>query len=196
MHRRLFPPFPLHFAASFFQVILRGAQTVIWSQNWEASSPNTVKHTRCCSCRTPCALNAGFSFSFKDCYSHAVKLKLKLFHLLHHLTLFRFPNESLSDPQFCSTNTVSFGDHFQKHLICINLADLFLVGEDESVLLSCVSLCSGNEALIHFKKEKELDQQSCSPFFQCFFGCIIETQEKNARKQETQMFTSQVPQIT
>lgn len=68
--------------------------------------------------------------------------------------LFRFPNESLSNPQFCLANTASFGDHFQKHLICINSADLFLVGEDERVLLSYVSLYSDNEALIPFKKEK------------------------------------------
>lgn len=96
MHRRLFPPFPLHFAASFFWVILRRAQTVTWSQDWEASSQNAAKHTCCSSCRTLCVLNAGFSFSFKEHYSHAAKLKLELFHLLHHLTSFRFPNESLS----------------------------------------------------------------------------------------------------
>lgn len=137
-----------------------------------------MKHTCCCSCRTLYVLNAGFSFSFKEHYNHAVKLKLKLFNLLHQLTLFGFPNESLSVPQFCSANTASFGDHFQKHLIYINSADLFLVGEDESMLLSYVSLCSDNEALIPFKKGKELDQQTCSPLFQCFFDCIIEMQEK------------------
>lgn len=95
--------------------------------------------------------------------------------------LFRFPNERLSNPQFCLVNTASFGDHFQKHLICISSADLFLVGEDESVLLSYVSLYSDNEALFPFKKEKELDQQTCSPPFQFFFDCIIEMQEKMHR---------------
>lgn len=123
-------------------------------------------------------LNARFSFIFKDHCSHTVKLKLKLFDLLYHLTLFRFPNESLSNPQFCLVNIASFGDHFQKHLICINSADLFLVGEDESVFLSYVSLYSDNEALFPFKEEKELDQQTCSPLSQCFFDCIIEMQEK------------------
>lgn len=85
---------------------------------------------------------------------------------------------------------MSFGDHFQKQLICINSSHPFHVGEDKSVLLAYVSLCSDNEALIPFKIEKELDQQSCSPLFQCFFDCIIETQEKNSQKQEAQMFTS------
>lgn len=160
--------------ASFFWVILRRAQSVIWSQYWEASSQNTVKRSYCCSCRTPYVLNAGFSCSFKERYSHAVKL----LHVLHFLTLFGFPNESLSDPQLCLANTASFGDHFQNQLICINSADLFLAGEDESVLLSYASFCSDNEALIPFKKEKELDQQTCSPLFQCFFDCIIETQEE------------------
>lgn len=133
-----------------------------------------MKHACCCSCRTLYVLNAGFSFSFKEHYSHAVKI----LHDLHFLTLFRFLNESLSDPQLCLASTVSFGDHFQKQLICINSADLFLVGEDESVLLSYVSFCSDNEALIPFKKEKELDEQTCSPLFQCFFDCIIEMQEE------------------
>jgi len=131
-----------------------------------------VKHTRCCSCRTQYVLNVGFSFSFKKHYSHA------LFHLLHHLTLFRFPSESLSDPEFCSANTEIFGDHFQKHLICNNLADLFLVGEDESVILSYAYLCLDSEALIPFKTWRELYERTCSSLFQCFFDCIIETQEK------------------
>lgn len=140
-----------------------------------------MKHTGCWRSRTLSVLNAGFSFIFKELYSHAVNFKLKLFDLLYYLMLFRFPNESLSNPQFCLVNTASFGDHFQKHLICINSADLFLAGEDESVLLSYVSLYSDNEALFPFKKEKELDQQTCSPPFQFFFDCIIEMQEKMHR---------------
>lgn len=133
-----------------------------------------MKHTGCWRCRT---LVSAECLIFKEHYSHVVKLKLKLFDLLYHLTLFRFPNESLSNPQFCLVNTASFGDHFQKHLICINSADLFL-GEDESVFLSYVSFYSDNEALFPFKEEKEQDQQTCSPLFQCFFDCIIEMQEK------------------
>lgn len=137
-----------------------------------------MKHTGCWRCRTLSVLNAGFSFIFKEHYRYAVKLKIKFFALLYHLTLFRFPNESLSNPQFYLVNTANFGDHFQNHLICINSADLFLIGEDESVLLSYVSLYSDNEALFPFKKEKELDQQTYSPLFQCFFDYIIEMQEK------------------
>lgn len=107
-------------------------------------------------------LNAGLSFIFKE---HAVKLMLKIFDLLYHLTLFRFPNENLSNPQFCLANAASFGDHFQKHLIYINSADLFLVGEDESVLLSYVSHYSDNEALIPFKKGKRTRSANLfSPF--------------------------------